>query len=106
MIVLGILHAYGIVQTLSIEHLNSFLLTLGVVGFLLSALLYLGGLYCIGILTWKVYISGRHIRKLVRAFEFRIQPFHTDKCGGLKLLGNFCFGLGSPLLIGSGLTIG
>jgi len=42
----------------------------------------------------------------MRAFELRIQPFHTDKCGGLKLLGNFCFGLVTPLLIGSGLIIG
>jgi hypothetical protein len=56
--------------------------------------------------TWVVYISGWYIRKLVRIFELRIQPFHTEQCGGLKVLGNFCFGLASPLLIGSGLTIG
>jgi hypothetical protein len=53
-----------------------------------------------------MYISGCYIRKLVRAFELRIQPFHTDKCGGLKVLGNFCFGLVSPILIGSGCLIG
>jgi hypothetical protein len=63
------------------------------------------GWYCIGILTWTVYISGWYIRKLVRAFEFRIQPFHPDQCGGLKLLSNFCFGLVSPILISSGLLI-
>jgi hypothetical protein len=53
-----------------------------------------------------MYISGWYVRKLVRAFQLNIQPFHPDQCGGLKLLGNFCFGLGSPLLIASGLYIG
>jgi hypothetical protein len=53
-----------------------------------------------------MYISGRYVRKLLRAFHLRIQPFHPDQCDGLKLLGNFCFGLGSPLLIASGLYIG
>src|SRR5437588_2924544 len=59
-----------------------------------------------GIIGWAQYISGWYVRKLVRAFELRIQPFHTDECGGLKVLGNFCFGLVSPILIGSGLLIG
>src|SRR5262249_10098897 len=71
-----------------------------------STLGFLVGMYCIGIVTWTMYISGWYVRKLVRAFELRIQPFHTDQCGGLKLLGNFCFGLVSPILIGSGLAIG
>ena len=53
-----------------------------------------------------MYISGRYVRKLLRAFQLSIQPFHPDQCGGLKLLGNFCFGLGSPLLIASGILIG
>jgi hypothetical protein len=57
-------------------------------------------------LIWVVFITGWHVRKLVRLFELRIQPFHPDKCGGLKSLGNFCFGFVSPLLIGSGLSIG
>ena len=106
MIVLGILIAYGIGQTLSVEYPNIFVTILVVVGYLSLALLYLGGSYCIGIVIWEVYISGWYVRKLVRVFEFRIQPFHPDKCGGLKLLGNFCFGLVSPILIGSGLIMG
>jgi hypothetical protein len=106
MILLGIYFAYVIVQLLTDAHLNGFVMILVVATLLLSAFLYLGGLYCIGIVTWVVYISGWYIRKLVRIFELRIQPFHTDQCGGLKVLGNFCFGLASPLLIGSGLTIG
>ena len=106
MIVLGILTAYSIVQTLSFEHLNLFGIILVVLDYTLTELFYLGGLYCIGIITWSVFISGRYVRKLVRVFELRIQPFHPDQCGGLKLLGNYCFGIGSPLLIGSGLIIG
>ena len=97
---------YELVVILSVVHLNIFAAILFVVGELLVGLSYLGGAYCLGIVTLAVYISGWYVRKLMRAFELRIQPFHTDKCGGLKLLGNFCFGLVTPLLIGSGLIIG
>ncbi len=106
MILIGILTAYAIVQILSVAHINMFATILFVVGGLLSVSSYLGWTYCFVIETWAVYISGWYVRKLVRAFELRIQPFHTDKCGGLKLLGNFCFGLVTPLLIGSGLYLG
>jgi len=106
MIGTGILFASAIVQTLSSEPPNNLLSILLVGNLLLLALLYLGGVYCIGTLTWAMYISGRYVRKLLRAFQLSIQPFHPDQCGGLKLLGNFCFGLGSPLLIASGLYIG
>ena len=105
MIVFGILYAYSVVQTLSNERPN-ILVTMQVVGYLLTALSYLGGFYCSGIATWAMVISGGYVRKLVRAFQLSIQPFHPDQCGGLKLLGNFCFGLGSPLLFASGLLIG
>jgi hypothetical protein len=97
--------AYNIVQILSSGGLSN-VVTLVVVGYLLLVFLYAGGFYCIGILTWAMYISGWYVRNLVRAFQLSIRPFHPDQCGGLKLLGNFCFGLGSPLLIVSGLFIG
>jgi hypothetical protein len=106
MILYGILISYEIVQTLSVEHSNILVTILVVVRHLLTLLLYLGGLYCIGIVTWAVCISGWYVRKLVRAFQLRIQPFHTDQCGGLMVLGNFCFGLVSPLFISSGLLSG
>ncbi|GAC1359485.1 MAG: hypothetical protein NVS4B11_38330 [Ktedonobacteraceae bacterium] len=107
MVVVGTLDASYIVQYIILTlHLNIFATILFVISNLLLTLGILGGLYCIGLVTWAVYISGWYIRQLVRVFEFRIQPFHTDKCGGLKLLGNFCFGLASPILIGSGLIIG
>jgi hypothetical protein len=105
MITVGSLSVYEIV-ILSVLHLNIFAAILFVVGGLLVGLSYWGGVYCLGIETWAVYISGCYVRKLMREFELRIEPFHTDQCGGLKLLGNFCFGLVTPLLIGSGLTIG
>jgi len=106
MTILGILSAYAIVTILSVEHPISFVTTLVVVSILLLTLEILGGLYCIGIVIWTVHISGWYIRKLVQAFALRIEPFHSDQCGGLKVLGNFCFGLVSPILFSSGLAIG
>jgi hypothetical protein len=105
MIVFGILFAYSIVLPHSSERPN-ILVTMLVVGDLLALFSYLGGFYCAGISTWAMFISGGYVRKLVRAFQLSIQPFHPDQCGGLKLLGNFCFGLLSPLLMPSGLLIG
>ena len=106
MIFFGSLIVYGIVNYLSVEHTTSFVMILGGVGILLYTLEYFGVLYCFGIVLWVMYISGWYVRKLVRTFEFSIQPFHPDQCGGLKMLGNFCFGLVSPLLIFSGFSIG
>jgi hypothetical protein len=90
----------------STSHYNNFVKVLFIVENLLGVLEALVISYCIGIVIWAIYISGSYIRKLVRVFKLRIQPFHTDKCGGLKLLGNFCFGLVSPILLGSALFIG
>jgi hypothetical protein len=106
MILASIDFASTVPDLISVAHPNSFVTLLKVIEELLTGLVFLGGVYCIGIVTWTVYISGWYVRKLVRVFALRIQPFHSDKCGGLKGLGNFCFGLVSPLLIGSGLTIG
>ena len=50
---------------------------------------------------WALSISGWYMRKLSCVFEFRIEPVHPDKCGGLAGLGNFCFGLASPLFVNS-----
>jgi len=105
MIIMGILTAYEIKQSLSSE-LPIYLVTIAVVTNLLFGFLYVVAFYCVGILIWAMYISGWYIRKLVQAFQLSIQPFHPDECGGLRLLGNFCFGLGSPLLIASGIFIG
>jgi|GEM_PF-5359354 len=105
MLVISIFIAYGIIKALSIEHPSIFL-TFLVVGLLLDWFLFLGAFYCAGIMTWVWYISGWSVRKLAQAFQLRIQPFHPDQSGGLTVLGNFCFGLVSPLLIGFGINIG
>jgi hypothetical protein len=97
--------AYTIAQIPSSVGPNT-VVPLVVVGYLLLVFLFSVGFYCIGILTWAMYISGWYIRHLVRVFQLSIRPFHPDQCGSLKLLGNFCFGLASPLLIASGLFIG
>jgi hypothetical protein len=105
LIIFNIFGAYSSVEFYS-AHPNSVVTILGTVTFLFFALEFNWGLYCFGMVIWAVYTSGWYVRKLVRAFEFRIQPFHPDQCGGLKLLGTFCFGFVSPLLFGSGFYIG
>ncbi len=102
MIFICIPFVYQLVQALSSERPTP----IQVVGGFLYTFIFLGGFYCIGILTWAIYISGGYVRNLVRVFQLSIRPFHPDECGGLKLLGNFCFGLASPPLIASGLFIG
>jgi hypothetical protein len=73
---------------------------------LFIAFIYFGFIYCIGASLWALYQSGQFIRILSRDFEFKIDPAHPDKCGGLKKLGNFCFGSTAPILIGSAYFIG
>jgi hypothetical protein len=105
MLIYGLLTAYDIIQYLS-SGMPTNLATLQVVHHLLFGFLYVGAFYGAGIVIWAIYVSGWYVRKLVRAFQLSIDPFHPDECGGLRLLGNFCFGLGSPLLIASGILIG
>jgi hypothetical protein len=56
--------------------------------------------YSIGTTLSAIFISGRYLRKLLRYFQVRSNPTHPDKCGGLKILGNFCWLLALPLLVG------
>ena len=105
MLLYGILTAYTIVGHLS-SGLPTNLTTILVVSSLLNGLLWVGAFYGFGIMIWDIYVSGWYIRKLVQAFQLSIEPFHPDECGGLSLLGNFCFSLGSPPMIASGILIG
>jgi hypothetical protein len=73
---------------------------------LFTALTQFGAAYYLGIVVWVLCISGRYITKLVHTFEIKIEPLHPDKCGGLKVLGNFCFNLAGPIFIGSAFFIG
>lgn len=110
MILVVILSAPSIWQDIAVGypvgHPNVLVTLLVAINDLFSVFVFLLAVYCIGIVFWTIYLSGWNIRKLVRIFKLRIQPFHTDQCGGLKVLGNFCFSLVSPILIGSGLLIG
>lgn len=106
LIVFTILIIYTIVRASLFSHQNVLVTTLYIMGSLLAAFSYLGGLYCVVTGGYAIYISGKHIRKLAQTFEFKIQPFHTDRCGGLKALGNVCVSLVSLLLVCSGLIIG
>jgi hypothetical protein len=109
-IVVGSLYAYSIVQFyrlfFSTARPDIVIAALVVIQNLLYPLAVLGGVYCIGIQWWTMYISGWYVRTLVRTCTLRVQPRHPDKCGGLKVLGNFCFGSVFPIFVGTGLAIG
>ena len=64
----------------------------------LFTLLYWGLLA--GLIIWPIFIIGRTISNLKLSYKLNIQPDHPDKCGGLKELGDFCFLMVQPLLIG------
>jgi hypothetical protein len=70
-------------------------------------ILVLMGLLCLfmaGPAGWIGFVTGRQIGKLPHKFSIKIQPRHSDKCGGLKPLGNFSFDAALPL-IGGGLIL-
>jgi hypothetical protein len=60
--------------------------------------------YFAGIGAWPVYVTMRYVKKLTRCFHVEIQPSHPDKSGGLEPLGDFCFAMSLPMLIG-GITL-
>jgi hypothetical protein len=82
------------------------ILSLKTLSFIFYMLLNFGFMYCLGVVIWTIYISGSSIRKLAQIFEFRIKPIHPDKCGGLNMLGSFCFGLVTPIFIGVAYFVG
>jgi hypothetical protein len=90
-----------------LHHLNdialifSFCMHLVIIAFILFP-----SMYCIGVILWTVFVSGRYFMKLIQTFEFKIEPLHPDKCGGLKMLGNLSFGIASPIFIGAAFYIG
>ena len=73
---------------------------------LIVALILFSCMYCIGVISSVLYLSGKFISKLTQDFDFAIEPLHSDNCGGLRVLGNFCFGLASPIFIGSAFYVG
>lgn len=71
---------------------------LSAVLFLLVAAIVWG--YFFGVGAWGMYITGRYLKKLTSQFDLPIQPSHPDKCGGLKILGDFCLRMALPILVG------
>ena len=55
----------------------------GVLSFLLVAVL-------IGAVGWRMIVVSAGIRRLGMLFDFRVQPMHPDRSGGLKSLGDIC----------------
>jgi len=55
--------------------------------------------YFFGVGCWTIAVTGIYIKRLAMQFHLHIIPGHPDNCGGLKVLGDFCFGMAFPLLI-------
>ncbi|MDD4161652.1 MAG: hypothetical protein PHW87_04140 [Methanothrix sp.] len=45
----------------------------------------------IGLIAWRMLITGIEIKNLGKRFNFRPQIMHPDSCGGLEPLGDLCF---------------
>lgn len=84
--------------------LTSHFTPLAVVALTILVLIGLLCLFMAGQGGWISFVTGRQIGKLPREFSIKIQPRHSDKCGGLKPLGDFCFDAALPL-IGGGLIL-
>jgi MFS family permease len=56
--------------------------------------------YFIGLFIWPGYVTLQFIKGLSDHFKIEIQPSHPDKCGGYKPLGDFCFSMSLPVIIG------
>ena len=95
------------IRDIIIKHINDTVFIISFITHLIIiAIINFASIYCLGVISWVLYITGSYIMKLLERFDFNIEPLHPDKCGGLKVLGNFCFGLVSPIFIGSAFFIG
>jgi hypothetical protein len=54
------------------------------------ALAYSLGFF-VGLLAWRMAVTGYQVSKLGRQFDLRVQLGHPDRCGGLSPLGMVCF---------------
>lgn len=53
------------------------------------ALLY----FLLAIIVYKGILLVFFLRKLHKTFDFQVNPFHSDRCGGLKPIGDFCLAI-------------
>lgn len=100
MIISCLIALLSTIQGLLDIHLPSIvlLLRLGAVLFLLIAAVIWG--YFFGVGAWGMCVTGWYLKKLTSQFDLPIQASHPDKCGGLKILGDFCLKMALPILIG------
>ena len=57
--------------------------------------------YFAGVAAWILSVTGWFLWRLPNEFEIRVQPNHPDECGGLRFIGNFCFRMVVPILLGA-----
>jgi hypothetical protein len=57
--------------------------------------------YLAGAGAWAIIATSRAIRDFVKRFNMKVEPYHVDNAGGLKLVGEFCFSMTSPLIVGT-----
>jgi hypothetical protein len=57
--------------------------------------------YLAGAGAWAIIATSRAIRDFVKRFDMKVEPYHVDNAGGLKLVGEFCFSMTSPLIVGT-----
>ncbi|HNX17106.1 MAG TPA: hypothetical protein PKM50_02125 [Methanoregula sp.] len=46
--------------------------------------------FLIGLIAWRLVVTGLQIRSVPFRFSLELQPGHPDQCGGLAPLGNLC----------------
>lgn len=46
--------------------------------------------FVIGLMAWRMLITGVEVWRFAKAFELRPHPGHPDGCGGFEPLGNLC----------------
>ncbi len=66
--------------------------------FVAPGALFLG--YFVGVSFWIMIVSGNRLMALNLKFTLNIEASHPDNCGGLRFLGNFCFRMALPILVG------
>jgi hypothetical protein len=57
--------------------------------------------YLAGAGAWAIIATSRAIRDFVKRFDMKVEPYHVDNAGGLKAIGEFCFSMTSPLIVGT-----
>jgi len=60
--------------------------------------------FILGMISYRMCITAKYIRKMSQEFNLNVQVLHPDKCGGLKPIGDLCLS-NSYILIVVGLFL-